>query len=335
MRRIPRVDDYNRKIKIVFYPKRKEEIVEFKKYFNVSYFSLEGITLFEDINTKIYDQIPDIIVCTDNYKIISNKIENYVHYIPIYEYMHNKKEVSCEIRKKAFHNYIDKVKEQIRMQIDISNTKKEAVLNIVNLLDLKNDYLKDHSIRVMHYSLIIGQKLKLNNEDLENLKYAALLHDIGKLVIPSKIISKPSNYLEHEYNLYKYHTLIGEYLLDFSIFKNIRKTIRLHHERIDGKGYLKKKETDEIPLFSRIICIANTFDRLTTSSFYKKRYSHKEALEILNKYSEKVKRKNQLQPFDYRLVEIFIKELATNVNKFVDMNELLYNSLNSSITVEN
>ena len=76
MRRIPRVDDYNRKIKIVFYPKRKEEIVEFKKYFNVSYFSLEGITLFEDINTKIYDQIPDIIVCTDNYKIISNKKEH-------------------------------------------------------------------------------------------------------------------------------------------------------------------------------------------------------------------------------------------------------------------
>ena len=150
--------------------------------------------------------------------------------------MHNKKEVSCEIRKKAFHNYIDKVKEQIRMQIDISNTKKEAVLNIVNLLDLKNDYLKDHSIRVMHYSLIIGQKLKLNNEDLENLKYAALLHDIGKLVIPSKIISKPSNYLEHEYNLYKYHTLIGEYLLDFSIFKNIRKTIRLHHIILENKG---------------------------------------------------------------------------------------------------
>jgi len=334
MRRMPRVEDYNRKIKVVFYPKRNDELNEFKKYFNSTYFSLEGVTLFEDINTKIYDQIPDIIVCTDNYKIISNKIEKYIFYVPIYEYLNNKKEISYEIRKKAFNNYIDKVKEQIKMQIDISKDKETSVLNIVNLFDLKNEYLKDHSIRVMHYCLMIGKKLKLNEEDLEKLKYAALLHDIGKLVIPSSIISKPSNYSKYEYNLYKYHTLIGEYLLDFKEFKNIKKIIKLHHERIDGKGFLKKKEVSEIPMFSRIILVADTFDRLTTSCFYKKRYSYLEAIEILEKYSKMIKRKNQLQPFDYKIVNIFINEIKNRDNFFVDMNNLLYKSLNNSIIIE-
>lgn len=334
MKRRPCVDDFCRKIKIAFYPKREEELDEFKKYFNVMYFSVKGVSLFEDINTNIFNQVPDIIVCTDNYQIISNKIEKYIHYIPIYDYLNRKKEVCHEIRKKAFHNYIDKVKEQISYEIERSKSDGIAVFNIVSLLDLKNEYLKDHSIRVMYYSLMIGKSLGLEEDELSNLKYASLLHDIGKLVIPSKIFSRPANYSDYDYRLYKYHPLIGEYLIDFPMFENVKKVVRLHHERVDGRGYLKRKGMSDIPLLSRIISVANIFDRITTSSFYKRRYSYEEAIKLMELYSKEAKTKNKLQPFDPKIVQIFLKEIKKDQNFFVDMNFFLYNSLKDSIIVE-
>lgn len=334
MKRRPYVDDFYRKIKIVFYPKREEDIEEFKQYFNPTYFSLKGVLLFEDINTKIYNQVPDIIVCTDNYKIISNKIEKYIHYMSFLEYLNNPKEVCAEIRRQAFHNYIDKIKEQIAHEIEKSENISQSVMNVVNLLDLKHEYLKDHSIRVMYYSLMIGKSLNLSEEQLLELKYSSLLHDIGKLAIPSKILSKPSDHSDYEYRLYKYHSLIGEYLMDFPKFENIKKIIRLHHERIDGKGYLKRKGIENIPLLSRILLIANTFDRLTTSNFYQKRYSYQEAIEILTSYSYEITPKKKVYPFDPKLVQIFLKEIKVRKNPFIDMNQFLDNSLKSIINIE-
>jgi len=334
MKRRPYVDDYYRKIRIAFYPKREEDIEEFKPYFNPVYFSIKGVSLFEDINTKIYNQLPDLIVCTDNYKIISNKIDKYIYYISFLEYLNHPKEVCAAIRKQAFHNYIDKIKEQIGNEIEKNEDLSEVIYHIVNLLDLKNEYLKDHSIRVMHYSLMLGKALKLKEEELKELKYASLLHDIGKLAVPSKILAKPSDYSDYEYTLYKYHTLIGEYLIDFPYFETIKKIIRLHHERIDGKGYLNKKGIENIPLLARIILIANTFDRLTTSNFYNKRYSYEEAVEIMANYSKDITSKKKVYPFDPKLVKIFLKEIKKEPIPFLDMNQFLDKSLKNAINVE-
>lgn len=334
MKKRAHVEDFYRKINIVFYPKSEEEVEEFKQYFNPTYFLIKGVSLFDDINRKSFRQVPDVIVCTDNYRIISNKVEKYVHYYSFLEYINNPKEVCHEIRKKAFHNYIDKIKMQILSEIENAKNFEIAIKNIIDLLDLKQEGLKDHSIRVMHYALMIGKLLNLDQESLNNLKYASLLHDIGKLAIPSRIISKPSDYSEYEFVLYKYHPIIGDYLLDFPDFEKIRLFIRLHHERIDGKGYLKRRGIENIPLESRIILVANTFDRLTTSIFFEKRYSYQEAIQILEKFSNKVSTKRENQPMDPEIVKLFINEMRKSTHLFIDMENFLDNSLKDKINVE-
>lgn len=337
MKRRPYAKDFHRKVRIAFYPKQDKDLEEIRPYFSPSFFHLKGVLLFEDINTKVFDQVPDLIVCTDNFKILSNKIEKYIYYISLSDYLNHPKQVCIDIRKQAYHNYIDKIKGQIENEIGSGNhalSCDEAVRNIIDLFDLKNTYLKDHSIRVMHYASLIGKELGLNKEKLKTLKYTSLLHDVGKLAIPSRVLDKPADLMEYEQQIFKYHTSIGAYLLDFPIFLKFKDGMKDHHERIDGKGYGKKKGSENISLNARIIAIADTFDILTTSNFYQKRLTYEEAIDILKKYSFDIHSKVKLQPFDPEIVRAFLTTFSHTKPYFIDMNTFLDNSLKDTIIVE-
>lgn len=333
MKRNPCVKDFSRKIKVVFYPKYDRDLDEIRAYFDDEYYELRGVKIFNDINTTIFEQIPDLVVCTDNFHILSPKIKKYIYYVSLKDILYYPKETCSKIRKQAYQNYLDKIKGQMEVEIRNEKEMSSKIMKITNFLSLKDYYLRDHSIRVMNYSLMIGKVLNLEEEDMEQLKYSCLLHDIGKIALPYQIVSKPSDYLPKEEQFLKYHTLIADYLLKFNGFQKIRRIIKYHHERIDGRGYLKKRGIEEIPLLSRILAVADSFDLLTTSTFYGIRMNYEEAISKLEQESRPRKSKLNVQMYDTEIVDI-LKECINTINIFPDMNKLLDISLKNNIIIE-
>jgi len=120
-------------------------------------------------------------------------------------------------------------------------------------------------------------------EDLVVLEYAALLHDVGKIGIPSSILNKPTRLSEEEFDIIKTHPTIGyEILKDIEFLKRSALIIYQHHERIDGKGYPRGLTKDELDILTRIITVTDAYDAMTSARPYRKEpLSHKEAMEIL------------------------------------------------------
>lgn len=117
---------------------------------------------------------------------------------------------------------------------------------------------------------MIGRSLSLDKNELQTLYISALLHDIGKLFIPKNILNKKTILTTKEYNLIKKHPTLGaNYLLSTQSFSDIDivQAVKLHHERIDGRGYPFGLKGDEIPLLAKIITIADSYDAMTTRQY--------------------------------------------------------------------
>jgi len=155
-------------------------------------------------------------------------------------------------------------------------------------IEKRDPYTGGHTKRVLDYSLQIGKFLGLRGKELEGLKISAILHDIGKIGIPDSILAKPTALTEREFKKIQEHPVIGaEILKGINGMDRIVKAIKHHHERWDGKGYPENLKGEEIPIWARIIAVADTFDALTTSRPYRKRISEREALEEIERNIEK------------------------------------------------
>ncbi|MGB0453391.1 MAG: HD-GYP domain-containing protein [Bacteriovoracaceae bacterium] len=179
---------------------------------------------------------------------------------------------------------------------------EQAARTILYALGCKDDYTYGHSMRVAHYSLCVGKEMGLNEEELYDLELSALFHDIGKIGTPDKVLLKPSRLDELEFAEMKKHPVIsGEILSQFDGFKNIAKYARHHHERYDGRGYPDGLKGEEIPLFSRIILIADTFDAMTSSRPYREGLTYNIAFEELEEFAG--------SQFDPNVVNLFIEAM--------------------------
>ena len=181
---------------------------------------------------------------------------------------------------------IDKEVEKIMKTVHETNTIPFHILNeeIIEMLNAiveeKDIYTAGHSKRVAVYCVKIAEKMGLCEKDQTTLYYAGLLHDIGKILTPEAVILKPRHFSDHEYNIVKRHPEDGEKMVSYiSSFSEYGSIIRHHHERYDGKGYPDGLKGDEIPLLSRIMSIADSFDAMTTNRIYKARCSIAEAIE--------------------------------------------------------
>ena len=165
-------------------------------------------------------------------------------------------------------NFQRKELEFARNQLRMGN---ETILAIAKTVDAKDENTSQHSQRVSEYSVLIARELGFSEEECENLRRAALLHDIGKIGIPDRVLNKPGRLSDEEYAIMKSHVTRGaEILKDFTLVDHVIEGTLYHHERYDGTGYPQGLAGEDIPLYGRIIGVADAFDAMTANRVYRK-----------------------------------------------------------------
>jgi putative two-component system response regulator len=187
---------------------------------------------------------------------------------------------------------------------------KYAYLDTINRLSIAAEYKDedtgDHIVRLGLFCSFLAGKMGMSRQDVDSIRYASPMHDIGKIGIPDKILLKPDKLTAEEFDIMKTHTTIGAKILDNSkseILKMAHQIALLHHEKWDGTGYPSKIGGTDIPLGVRIVSIFDTFDALTNKRPYKEPYPIDLALKILSDQRGK--------QFDPRVVEAFFDHLDT------------------------
>lgn len=175
-----------------------------------------------------------------------------------------------------------------------------TVSALANSIDARDPYTKGHSERVTAYAVMIAEGLDLGPDELERLRYAGLLHDIGKIRIRDHILHKPGRLTDLEFSEMKKHPEYGvEIMQPVNAFKHILPAMLHHHERYDGRGYPHGLAGENIPLPARILCVADCFDAMTSDRPYRKGMPVADAVAELAK--------NKKTQFDPKLVDIFLK----------------------------
>lgn len=166
-------------------------------------------------------------------------------------------------QKKALSSKIAEKEHVERMSLQMVRT-------LANTIDAKDSYTNGHSTRVAKYSVMIAKRMGYEGEKLTLLEYSALLHDIGKIGIPNKIINKTSRLDDDEYEVIKTHPGIGSKILEeISEIPDIAIGAKYHHERFDGRGYPEGLCGQDIPEVARIIGIADAYDAMTSNRSYR------------------------------------------------------------------
>lgn len=251
---------------------------------------------------KTYKTLQKEIVNKREIDKFGNFRYNEIHSIPIFEDNGNLIYI-MEI-------VMDRTKEVV-FKRNLDEAFMALVDNMSYLLEARDDYTAFHSANVKHYSVQMGDFLQLSDEDKRNIFISASLHDIGKVGIRDHVILKEGKLTDEEYEIIKEHSLIGSKIISkIKHFDEIAVIIKYHHERVDGKGYPDGLKNSEIPFLSKIICIADSFDAMTTDRPYRKGMSVETAIEQLEKYAG--------TQFDKQLSEVFVHLVKNNIIKVIN-----------------
>ncbi|MGK7345380.1 MAG: HD-GYP domain-containing protein [Candidatus Nitrospinota bacterium M3_3B_026] len=175
----------------------------------------------------------------------------------------------------------------------------ETTMALVSAIEAKDKYTEGHSRRVAEYSRKTALKLGLSGNEAEMVFVAGSLHDIGKIGIPDRVLSKPGVFNDEERRIMNRHSTLSANILAYiEDYKDIKEMVLSHHERYDGDGYPEGLAGEAIPLGARILAVADTFDAMTSERPYRPRMSAERAVEEI--------RRGMGQQFDQRVAAAFI-----------------------------
>ena len=189
---------------------------------------------------------------------------------------------SCFTRLHARHELADVGRRMTRLEGDFLDVVRQWSESI----ESKDHHTQGHSERVADLAGALAAKAGLDERSLFWFRVGALLHDVGKLIVPAEVLNKSNQLTDEEWALMRQHPAAGvEMLAEMEFPPDVAPVVRSHHERWDGQGYPDRLAGEAIPLPARILCIADVYDALTTQRSYKQAFSHLEAIEIMRRES--------------------------------------------------
>ncbi len=204
-------------------------------------------------------------------------------------YQNSKVFVSDLMKKVANGGGVDtaEAKDVISACVDSVLHSPDAFLWLSQLKS-RDNYTAQHSLNVSVLSIVLGRQMGLKAEQLNQVAMCGMMHDIGKLLVPLKILNKPGKLDPDEWRKMQNHTILGYELLSSStnMFQGAIETALTHHERVDGKGYPKGIPSTSVSTFSNIVAIADTYDAITSDKVYQKARTHLEAIKVLFELSD-------------------------------------------------
>jgi len=190
--------------------------------------------------------------------------------------------------------------ENIALYENIYDNLFSTLYAFVTALEVRDLYTRKHSTRVAKYAHMIAEEMGCTEEELDIIRFAGSLHDIGKIGIRDDILLKPGQLTDEEYEKIKEHPVIGADIISkLGLWDREMVIIRHHHERFDGKGYPDGLKGDEIPKLSRILCVADSFDAIDSDRAYRKKMGKNEVFDII--------KENSGTQFDPEVVNAFLK----------------------------
>ncbi len=186
----------------------------------------------------------------------------------------------------------------------IAAINSEIIASFAMAIDAKDQHTHGHTQRVRDIAVMIGEEMRLGDDDIDALKAAAMLHDIGKLAVPDYILSKPARLTDEEMRKVQTHTMVGAAILESVRFPwPVVPIIRSHHEWYNGGGYPDKLSKDQIPLGARVLAVADVYDALLSHRPYRPAMTVQEAVAFM--------RERIGSQFDPEVVEACFKVLSS------------------------
>ena len=212
-------------------------------------------------------------------------------------------------------NEIKKINDELSETYDrLEKAYMESIQTVRYTVEAKDTYTRGHSDRVSELSVLIGQKLQLNDDDIKRLRVGGLFHDVGKIGVPDSILQKNEKLTDTEYSEIKNHPTIGTHILSTAtIFQDILPIVKHHHERYDGKGYPSNLDGEKIPYLARIAAIADSFDAMTSRRVYRDSLP----MDVVISEFEK----NKGTQFDPKIADVFLDIIKNDYNSIKEIQE--------------
>lgn len=248
-------------------------------------FGMPDSVFLHDIRASLYaplmyERKPIGIICIDSYTSSHVFTENDLRLLTI---IANQAAISIE---------------NSRLHQSLRRLFFNSIRALANAIEARDPYTRGHSDRVTAYSVRIAEKMKIDSVEIEKIRCAALLHDIGKINIKEDILNKPGRLTEEEYKIMSQHPVYGAKIMEpVEEFKEMLPYMYYHHERFAAGGYPEGLKGEDIPLASRILSVADAFDAMTSDRPYRKALSISHAIEELEK--------NSGTQFDPKVVSVF------------------------------
>jgi putative nucleotidyltransferase with HDIG domain len=192
--------------------------------------------------------------------------------------------------------------ENARLLKQLQLTYVSTLNSLISVIEAKDPYTKGHTERVASYSVAIANRLRLSEEKRRRITYGALLHDIGKLGVMENVLHKKGKLDASEWELLKSHPEVGAQIVEkMEFLTETAEIVKHHHESWNGKGYPDGLQGEDIPLGARIVCVADSYDAMTTNRSYRMALSSEQAIERLEAGAG--------TQFDPQIVKFFVRHI--------------------------